>query len=55
MKYNDISRTAGAKSFPAQRIVRPAVPVRPRATLLFWLAIAILPWLVIAAILLAGD
>jgi len=55
MKYQNINRMAGSWPYPASRVVRPAIPARPRVVLLFWLALAIVPWLVIAAVLMLGD
>ncbi len=58
MKYDkNIHRLARVEVFPVERIVRRAQPdrLRPRATLLFWLAIAILPWVAIVAIAVRRD
>lgn len=55
MKYDkNIHRLAQVEVFPIERIVRRARPerLRPRPTLLFWLAIAVLPWIVIIAVAL---
>lgn len=55
MKYDkDIHRLADIEVFPIERIVRRAGrdPLRPRATLLVWLAIAILPWIAIVALVM---
>jgi len=53
MQYDkNIHRLTRVEVFPTERIVRRAHPerLRPRATLLSWLAIAILPWVMIVAI-----
>lgn len=55
MKYKHIHRLAVVRQFPVERIVRPAVPARPRVILLFWLAAAVLPWLAILAALFLID
>jgi len=48
----NIHRLTRVEVFPTERIVRRAHSerLRPRMTLLFWLAIAILPWVVIVAV-----
>lgn len=55
MKYDkNIDRLAHVEVFPIERIVRRAHPdrLRPRATLMVWLAIAVVPWIVIIALAL---
>ncbi|MEN2749099.1 hypothetical protein [Sphingomonas sp. T9W2] len=55
MKYEkNIDRFAEIEVFPIERIVRRAGRDRlqPRTTLLFWLAIAVVPWIVIVALAL---
>ena len=54
MKYRDIRHLADAQVYRVARDA-PAQRLRPRAVLLFWLGIAVVPWLVIAAVLVLGD